>query len=112
MRPKLYVLLQEMTKLSEINAARLGLSELRKGYSVGADMFALRITDTLSKLLKILAMTTLSKALPNFKKLCMTTVKDQKVSMSRKCHNHTPQTNPWHREEEAPKTNSHTTAGT
>ena len=32
-------------------------------------MFALRITETLSKLLKILAMTTLSKALPIFQEV-------------------------------------------
>ena len=71
MIPKLYVLSKENTKQSEMNPKRQSLSGLRKGYSVGADMFAVRITETLSKLLKILAMTTLSKALPIFKKFIM-----------------------------------------
>ena len=34
------------------------------------------------------------------------------VSMIRKFHNHTLQTNPWHREEELQNTNSHKTSGT
>ena len=32
------------------------------------------------------------------------------MSITRYCHNHTLQTNPWHREDKAQKTNSHMTA--
>ena len=34
------------------------------------------------------------------------------VSMTRKCHNHRPQTNAWHREEETQNTNSQVSART
>ena len=35
----------------------------------------------------------------------------KQVSMIRKCHNHTPQTNPRHREEEPQNTGCHKTSG-
>ena len=37
-------------------------------------------------------------------------LKVQKVSMTRKFHNHTLQTNPWHREEETQNTNNQMTS--
>ena len=32
------------------------------------------------------------------------------MSLTRKCHNHTLQTNPWHQQEETQNTNSHMTS--